>query len=131
MRALLSVLCLIAAPLAAGDVSGIWVGQLNAKDIAFQFTQKGETLSGKLYGDYRSTPVIEGKVTGDEFTFVVIAEEQSGNQINQTRLLFRGRLKDEQLDLTRQRESSTNAGNSGDSKPRAGKPEPFTLKRLL
>ena len=130
MRALLSAL-LLTLPLAAGDLSGIWVGQLNTKDVAFQFSQKGDTLSGKLYGDYRSTPILEGKVSGDGLTFVVIAEEQSGNQINQTRLVFTGKLKDGRLDLTRQRESSTNAGNSGDSKPRAGKPEPFTLKRLL
>ncbi|MCC6590488.1 MAG: hypothetical protein IT168_27600 [Bryobacterales bacterium] len=130
MRLLLSVL-LLGLPLPAAELTGIWVGRLNGKDIAFQFSQKGNTLNGKLYGDYRSTPIVEGKVSSDEFTFVVIAEEQSGNQINQTRLLFSGKLKNGQLDLKRRRESSTNAGNSGDSKPRGGQPEPFTLKRLL
>ena len=81
---------LFAGSLVAGELSGIWMGQYPARngdpiDIAFKFTQEGESLNGKLYGDYRSTPVVEGKVTGDQVSFVVIAQEQAGNQINETR----------------------------------------------
>ncbi len=127
----LLLLLFAALPLFASDISGIWVGRLNNQDIAFQFTQKGDTLGGKLYGDYRSMPVVEGKLSGDTFTFVVVTEEQDGNQINQTRLFYTGSLKGEKLEMTSQREGSTNAGNSGGVQSRRGVKQTFTLKRLL
>lgn len=118
------------------DVSGMWMGQIPARnqmlDIAFQFTQTGETLSGKLYGDYESTAISEGRISGDNVSFVVTAKEQAGNQINETRLRFTGILKDGVLELTRERESSKNAGNSGAAGPVRGNTKlTFRVKRLL
>jgi starch phosphorylase len=44
------------AGLSAGDLSGIWVGQIQRAngttvDVSFQILQKGTVLTGKLYGD--------------------------------------------------------------------------------
>ena len=74
----------------AADLSGIWMGQIPTRngemqDVEFKLVQTGDTLEGKLYGDYRSSPIREGKVTGDQVSFVVISQEQAGNQINDTR----------------------------------------------
>jgi len=118
------------------DINGMWMGQIPARnqmlDIAFQFTQTGDTLSGKLYGDYESTPLTEGRISGDNLSFVVTAKEQAGNQINETRLRFTGTLKDGILELTRERESSKNAGNSGAAGPVRGNAKlTFRVKRLL
>jgi hypothetical protein len=121
----------------AADLTGIWVGQVPTRngeslDIAFQLTQSGTKLSGKLYGDYRSSPIVEGIVAGDLITFVVLAAEQAGNQINDTRLRFTGSLKDGEIELTRERESVVNAGNKGSAQTKAG-PSPkqtFRLKKL-
>ncbi|MCI0364404.1 MAG: hypothetical protein L0219_11005 [Phycisphaerales bacterium] len=133
---MLSLLLPLAA--VAADLSGIWVGQIppgrpggDPQEIAFKFAQSGAILSGKLYGDYRSTPILEGKVTGDELTFVVFAQEQAGNQINETRLRFTGSLKDGELELTRERESSTNAGNGGVVQFRGNTKQTIRLKRLI
>lgn len=127
---------LFAPVLAAADLSGIWTGQIPTRngefqDIAFKLSQTGATLSGKLYGDYGSTPVSEGKVEGDDVTFVVISSEQAGNQINLTRLLFKGKLKDGSLELTRERQSSTNAGNKGDVQFKGNTSQSFVVKRLV
>ena len=121
--------------IAAADLTGIWTGQMPGRkddkiDVAFQFKQNGAAVTGKIYGDYKSTPIVEGKVSGDSVTFFVIAEEQSGNQINDSRLKFTGTLRDGALELTRERESSTNAGNGGAVKTQAT-PTSFRLKKLL
>src|SRR5262249_12068217 len=100
--------------------------------IAFQFVQNGATLTGKLYGDYENSPIIEGKVTGDAIDFVVVTQEQQGNQINRSRLHFTGSVHpDGSIELSRTRERSTNAGNGGDYKGKANAPkQTFLIKRL-
>lgn len=137
-RLLLTVL--IAASAQAQDLTGIWVGSIQLgrqgpQDIAFQLVQKGSAISGKLYGDYKSSPIIEGKVENGEINFVVLTQEQAGNQINETRLRFLGCLRSSgELELTRERERSVNAGNSGGVQPpnRAGGVKTtFFIKRLL
>ena len=136
MRALLF---LVASSLFGADLSGIWVGQLERPnrdpiDLSFQFTQTGSTLKGKLYGDYGSDRIVEGTVEGDTIRFVVFAQEQAGNQINEVKLTFEGVIKDGVLEMTRDRGPSRNAANAGDSglKRTMNTPKiPFKLKRLL
>ncbi|MBK5294003.1 MAG: hypothetical protein JJE04_20300 [Acidobacteriia bacterium] len=126
-----------ACTLAAADFSGIWVGQIptgrdgELRDVAFQFIQEGNKLTGKLYGDYSSMAISESTLYGDLLTFVVVAPEQAGNQINQTRLRFSGKLIDGTLELTRDRERSTNAGNGGGVQTRDNVKQTFRVKRLL
>jgi len=120
----------------ATDLSGIWIGEYPSRrgdmqEIAFQFVQRGSVLEGKLYGDYKSTPISRGVVSGELVTFVVIASEQAGNQINTTTLRFTGSLKDGQLELTREREASTNAGNKGGVQSRGDSRQVFRVKKLI
>ena len=133
---LVAILFLSALNLFAGDITGIWIGQIPARngelqDISFKFTQDGATLGGKLYGDYQSTPITEGKISGDQVTFLVIAPEQSGNQINRTNLRFSGSIKAGEIELTREREGSTNAGHGGGVQFKGNTKQTFRLKRLL
>ena len=100
------------------------------KDIAFQFTQKGAVLGGKMYGDYQSTPIAEGTVSGDLVTFTVNTQEQTGNQINETRIRFTGRIKGGEMELFRERETSTNAGNGGAVQIKGNPRQACRLKRL-
>ena len=144
------VACLLCAwTLHAADVTGIWIGQIPGRngemlDIAFKFTQNGTALAGKLYGDYQSTPITEGKITGDQISFVVNAPEQAGNQINRARLSFSGSITAQasargtepappadEIELTREREGATNAGNGGVVQFRGNAKQTFRLKRLL
>lgn len=120
----------------AADFAGIWVGQIPGRngelqDVAFQFTQTGTKLGGKLYGDYGSTPIVEGKIDGNRVTFLLIAPEQAGNQINETKLRFSGNMQSGEVEMTREREGSTNAGNGGSVQFKGNTKQTFCLKRLL
>jgi hypothetical protein len=126
---------LFSLSLGAADFTGIWVGQIAGRngetDVAFQLTHKGAALGGKLYGEYQSTSITTGTVSGDLVTFVVVAQEQAGNQINETRLRFTGKMINGEIELTRERESSTNAGNGGGVQMRFNGKQTFRLKKLL
>src|SRR5262245_34591694 len=135
MRKLLALL-FVAAGLPAADFSGFWLGGTTAgrrgqiQDFAFQLVQDGATLTGKVYLDYGSTPILKGTVEGDTITFQILAREQDGNQINESVLKFTGVLKDGELEITREREELRNAGNSGASFTRAAKLT-FKAKKVL
>jgi hypothetical protein len=104
------------------------------QDIAFQFTQNGTALGGKLYGDYGSSPIVEGKISGDQITFLVVTREQAGNEVNESRVRFSGCLNGAEMELTRERESSTGAasGASVEIRNRPDRPpQTVRLKRLL
>jgi hypothetical protein len=98
--------------------------------VGFKFTQNGNVLGGKMYGEYQSTPISDGHIAGDLITFVVTSQEQAGNQINETRVRFTGRLVGDEMELVRERESSKNAGNGGAAQIRPGPKQTLRLKRL-
>jgi len=105
---------LLAPGLAAADLSGIWMGQVpgrrgSSTDISFQFLQDGGALAGKLYEDFGSTPLVEGLIDGEQVTFVVVAREQAGNQINLVTYRYEGRVIDGDLELTRERTKAVDA----------------------
>jgi hypothetical protein len=122
--------------LLAADLTGFWTGVIqreNAEpvDVAFQFTHQGPALTGKLYDDFRSPAVLEGKVDGGTISFLVILPEQAGNEFNQTRYRFTGKVVDDGvIELTRERESSTRAGSKGSAENRRNAKLTFRVKRL-
>jgi hypothetical protein len=120
----------------AADLSGFWLGSAASggrrnlvQDVAFQFIQKGAILTGKLYVDYGSTPILKGTIDGDKFTFQVVAREQAGNEINESVFRFTGTLKDGEIEMTRDREEIRTAVNSAAAFARPGSLT-FKLKRL-
>jgi len=139
MRKLVQIICLAALclGLSAEELTGIWVGQIPVGrqgamlDIAFKIDQKGNVIQGKLYGDYKSSPITEGSITGNQVTFSVITQEQAGNEINNTLLKFTGTVNGNELEVTRERGFATSAGNGGGYQFRNNKPVTFKLKRLI
>jgi len=135
LRVLAIGLVISVLSLQAADISGIWFGSVTGgrrnqvQDFAFQFIQKGATLTGKLYLDYGSTAILKGTIDGDHIAFQVVAREQAGNEINQSVLRFTGTLKDGEIEITREREEIRAAGNSGVAFARPGT-QTFRLKRL-
>jgi len=122
--------------LPAADLSGIWLGSIagggrrnQVQDVTFQFVQKGATLTGKLYVDYGSVPILKGTIDGEKIEFQVEVREQAGNEINRSVLRFTGTVKDGEIEITRQREEIRAAGNSGAAFARPGS-QTFRLKRL-
>lgn len=127
--------------LIAADLTGIWMGQVpgrgGASDISFQLEQDGETLAGKLYEDYGSSPIVEGSVEGEKVAFVVVAREQAGNQINLVSYRYSGSLIEGQLELTQERVSAVDAVSGANyvlrkrSEDEGKAPPKILLKQLL
>jgi len=122
------VIAVALALLLAADFSGTWIG--DTTDFAFQLVQKGTVLTGKQYGDQQSTPISKATVSGDLISFVLVRQEQSGNEINESRIRFTGRLIGNELELTRERESSTRAGSGASANTGKNPRQTFRLKRL-
>lgn len=132
---------MIVPELIAADLTGIWMGQIPGRrgvsDISFQLKQDGQALSGKLYEDFGSSPIVEGSVEGEKVAFVVVTREQAGNQINLVSYRYAGSLVEGQLELTQERVSAVDAVSGANYVLRTrpedeGKAPPnIVLKQLL
>jgi hypothetical protein len=127
--------CALAIAARAADLSGIWSGQMidrngDAGDLSFRFSQSGETVTGKMYGDNESTPVTDITIAGDQIAFSVTGE--LNGQI--TKFLYSGTVKGDEIQMVRERAvTKTDPAKTDPAKPDAAKPNPkqtFTLKRL-
>ena len=117
------------------DLSGTWTGVIPARnnelqDVTFRFIHKDDVLTGKLYRDSTSVPVIDGAISGDRISFRVESEEQVGNVFVVIKYTFTGTIKGTEIELTREREANP-VLNSGNPANRAFLKPTFTLKRLF
>ena len=124
---------LLTVSAAGADLSGIWTGTLtdrngDPQDLSFRFSQKGETLAGKMYGDNESTTITAAKIDGDQITFSVTTE--LNGQISN--FVFTGTVQSDQMDLSRRRMDSNAAVNPAAAAQAAKPPQgqTFRLKRL-
>lgn len=66
----------------AEDVTGKWIGELNTPNGAMQLTMilkaDGESLTGTVGSQMGDMPITEGKIKGDELSWVTTAE-RNGN----------------------------------------------------
>ena len=99
-------------------------------DFAFQFTQKGSELGGKMYLDYGTAPILKGVVEGDKISFEVVAREQNGNEINEAVYKFTGVVKDGEIELTRERQEIRSSVNAAAGFTRQNTPLTVKIKRL-
>lgn len=130
----LPVWVLATASALCADVTGTWSGQIATRngimqDVSFKFVQKGNTLTGKLYSDSGSNPIVEGIVVGDHINFTVVIQEQQGNLFNETKLLFDGCVDGTDIQLTRERSAVLNPETGGPNKPNPR--QNIGLKRLF
>ncbi|MBM3793327.1 MAG: hypothetical protein FJW31_04520 [Acidobacteria bacterium] len=120
----------------ASDITGVWTGQLPGRnntftDIAFRLVQGADgEISGKMYGDYGSFKIVSGKRDGERVEFDVIASEQRGNEINDSRFKFTGTLRNGEMELTRERQSIVKAGSGETVKVRNDSNPVVKLKQL-
>lgn len=130
----LPLLFAVAFTLSAADISGIWGGQTtdrngDVQDVSFRFSQAGDSFTGKMYGDNGSTNIQDGKITGNEITFLVTLE-LNGQVIKTTytgTLVLNGPGGDE-MKLTRQRLGVNPA--AGDKGKGRNFRQTLTLKRV-
>ncbi len=69
------------------------------QDLSFRFEQYNAVLAGKMYGDNESTPIADGKVSGDAISFLVTTELNGSI----TKILFTGTLTNGEIQAVRER----------------------------
>ena len=99
LTALLGAFALAAS---AADVTGKWLAQVpgrggNTQEMTFNLTQSGSDLTGTITGGRGDQKISEGKVDGDNVSFVVVLEF-NGNQFKQT---YKGTVAGSEIKFTR------------------------------
>jgi hypothetical protein len=98
------MLCCLATAYAQ-DVSGTWhsefESQIGEQKYVFSFTVKGDKLTGKatgeVKGEKRETEIQDGKVKGDEISFV----EPLKIMDMEIKIEYSGKIKGDEIKLTR------------------------------
>ena len=113
--ALLGILVFSAA---AAGVDGKWTAQVpgrqgNTQETTFNLKADGDKLTGTVTTRRGDAPISDGKIDGDNISFVTVLEF-NGNQI---KILYKGKVSGDEIKFTRERE-----GGDGQS-------QPFTAKR--
>ncbi len=100
----------------AADATGKWTAQVpgrggQLRDVTFNFKVDGEKLTGTMSGMQGDVPISDGKVKGDDISFVVVMNF-GGNEV---KLNYKGKVGGDEIKFTREREG--------------GNPVEFTAKR--
>ncbi len=102
----------------AADVTGKWTAQVpgrggQTRETTFNFKVEGEKLTGTISGMQGDIPISDGKVKGDDISFVVTMNF-GGNEV---KMNYKGKVAGDEIKFTRERE--------GGNQP----PQEFTAKR--
>lgn len=86
----------------AADVDGKWVAQVpgrggQTRETTFNFKVEGDKLTGTVSGQQGDTPISDGKVSGDDISFIVTREFQ-GNTI---KMNYKGKVAGDEIKFTR------------------------------
>ncbi len=97
----LALTFLLAAMAPAADVNGKWVSTMTTPDgqsrqSTMNFKVEGSALTGTISGRAGDTPISEGKVSGDQISFVVV-RSFGGNEI---RMNYQGKVSGNEIQFT-------------------------------
>jgi hypothetical protein len=105
---------LIAATLAlAADVTGKWTAQIpgrdgTARETTFTFKVEGGKLTGSVSGRQGDTAISDGKIEGDNISFVVVRTIQD----NTIKIVYKGKVAGEEIKFTSTREGGQGGGQA-------------------
>ena len=97
------VVCVLSfVPVRAADISGKWTAsfetQIGKQNYTFEFKVAGAALTGRAKSDNGDTEIKEGKVTGDNVTFV----ENLNFQGMELKITYTGKIvSDDEIKFTR------------------------------
>ncbi len=103
---LLAVFALITVAYAA-DINGTWKGQRpgrdgNMMDVTFQFKAQGATLTGSTTMRDNEVPISDGKISGNEISFVIKMEFGGNSMV----MKYTGTISGNEIKMKSQREGS-------------------------
>jgi hypothetical protein len=119
LAVVLFALCAVTA--VAADISGKWTAQIPGRDgtpqeQVFTFKVSGGSLTGTVSGGRGDQEISEGKVSGDDVSFVVVRKMQD----REMKTTYKGTVAGNEIKFT-----SVRPGRDG----AAGTPVTFTAKK--
>ena len=83
-QSLLVITLFLSSVLTLADLNGKWQGTVKTPDgneyeVSYNFKVDGEKLTGSVTTQWGENPILDGKVTGDEFSFVQTINEMQIN----------------------------------------------------
>lgn len=85
----------VAALLAAADVSGKWKGALGERDTVLMLKSEGDAISGTMLGAEGKEHSLKGKIDGNRISFTVDSEWQG----NPVKLVANGTVEGDEMKL--------------------------------
>jgi opacity protein-like surface antigen len=134
------VLVALLASAWAADLTGKWIAQVPGRqgttETTFNFVTDGAKLTGTVTNPQGENPITEGKVDGNDISFVVVLNF-NGNEV---KLLYKGKVSGDEITFTRERQGGMMGGPGGGSgggpggapgggRGRMGRPQEFVAKR--
>lgn len=100
LASVLTILCCVVAVLAA-DANGKWTTtistQIGELAYTYEFKGEGDKLMGKAKSQFGEIAITEGKINGDEITFV----ENISFDGNAIRIDYKGKVAGDEIKFTR------------------------------
>jgi len=97
----------------AADVTGKWVAQIEGRqgtqENTFIFAVDGTKLTGTMSSPRGENEITEGKVEGDEISFIVV--RSFGD--NEMKLLYKGKVSGDEITFTREFQGGMMGGPPG------------------
>jgi hypothetical protein len=111
---MIALLSLFAVTAGAADISGKWTSEAAGRDgtpqvTTYTFTVSGTTLTGKVTTTRGDQDITEGKVSGDEISFVVV--RTMGDMSMKT--TYKGKVAGSEIHLTREMAMPPGGGAPG------------------
>jgi opacity protein-like surface antigen len=104
---ILAVLIISSMALAlAADVTGKWVAEMQGRggttQTTFTFKVDGDKLTGTVSSPQGETAISDGKISGDEISFVVVMNMRGADM----KMLYKGKVSGNEMKLTREVEGA-------------------------
>lgn len=108
-----ALLGLLVFAASAADVTGKWTAQVpgrqgNTTETTFNFKADGAKLTGTMSGRNGDMELTDGKISGDDISFVVV-RNMGGNDM---KIVYKGKIAGSEIKFTR-----TMEGGQGNAQP--------------
>ncbi len=97
-----AVVMLALASAYAADVAGKWVAEMQGRNgpsqVTFDFKVQGTTLTGTMSNPQGETAISDGKIDGDNISFVVVRKMGE----NEFKTVWKGKVSGDEIKFTRE-----------------------------
>ncbi len=96
-----AIVCVLLGQLAsvwAAEIAGIWIARQGTVETVFNFRVDGSRLTGTITDPQGQAAISEGKINGDEITFVIVRSLRG----NDVKFLYKGKVAGDEIKFTRE-----------------------------